>query len=521
MGQKKKRLCLFAGFDKNGEIADYVIYYLKALAEIADVYYWGEFEASETEKAKIKPYCKSVYCKSHGKYDFGSWQELMRKIGREKIEAYDEVILANDSCYGPLFDLSETFQEMDKRECDFWGLSSAYNKHLHLQSYFVVFKKKVIQSDVFYDFFEQIKPEANFCDVCAQYEDRLAYVLSKAGFKFCSYIKYGDLPNHPYKDAIAAIVNRRFPLLKIKFFLGDIRDQDGVADWQQVIEQYTNYPIKLIEEDLVRRGYSLDEIDQQVKNKKSETPNFYPNKFSLRNLTRKAGKIILSPVIVFLDAYLKSRLAPYFFKMGRMNRAYRQLQQEYGETKGNYKLRSSSSKCSLKMADKDVLSVHRFDLELPLTKETNVLLIGNITIHNLASLELYDPAVTYLNNNWSQDLGVKSVVTDNLCGFNFEYPTGEKVYFEFILVQPLKSGATDDAIYNFIENLKHQMIFESVLVMLVPQREYSRYRDILQSAGMCPANMERGLVSRGYSFQTYYDKIKGIRGYKALIYKIK
>ena len=149
--KKLRRLCLFAGFDKRGEIADYVIYYLKALSQIADVYYWGDFKTSSSEKAKIKPYCKEVYCVKHGKYDFGSWQELIEKIGREKIETYDELVLANDSCYGPLFELKDLFSNMDGRECDFWGLSSAYRSHIHLQSYFLVLKQSVIRSDVFYN----------------------------------------------------------------------------------------------------------------------------------------------------------------------------------------------------------------------------------------------------------------------------------------------------------------------------------------------------------------------------------
>ena len=37
-----KRLCLFAGYDKNCIIRDYVIYYIKELSALSDVYYMAD-----------------------------------------------------------------------------------------------------------------------------------------------------------------------------------------------------------------------------------------------------------------------------------------------------------------------------------------------------------------------------------------------------------------------------------------------------------------------------------------------
>lgn len=528
--KQKKRLCLFAGFDAQGEIADYVIYYLKALSQLADVYYWGDFTASDKELAKLKPFCEAAFCEKHGKYDFGSWQELIHKVGRETIEKYDEVILANDSCYGPLSDLSSLFEEMDARDCDFWGLSSAYNRHIHLQSYFIVLKQLVIESDVFYNFFEQIEPEANYTDVCLNYEDRFTYILSKSGFRPSSFITYNDLANHPYWDIVAAIKNCHFPFLKVKFFLGGIRDQGGVSDWRKVISENTDYPVELIEKDLVRRGFDLSAIDRAVREKHSETPDFYSSRPSLRRTIRKTGKIVLKPILHLTDAYIRSRTAQYFYRIDRINRSCHRLQQKYDHLRSridpdytvrNFQLKTANRPCDLKLDDRDATVIKRFDLELPLTSESNVLLLGNITAHNLASLELYDPQTIFLNNNWGSELKIQSEKTDNLCNFEFIDESGKQIYFDFILSQPLATEATDAMIQKFIANLKRQMIFESVLVMMVPNGDEKRYQQILQAEGLCPARSERGLVVRVDPFQVYYDKIESIKGYKALIYKIK
>lgn len=529
MENQKKRLCLFAGFDAKGEIAEYVVCYLKALARIADVYYWGDFDASKSEKAKIAPFCKAVYCEKHGKYDFGSWQELIQKIGRAKIAAYDEVILANDSCYGPLFDLKKLFAEMGKRDCDFWGLSAAYNNHVHLQSYFIVLKNQVLQSDVLYDFFAKVKPEANYCDVCEAYEDRFTYTLSKAGFKFCSYINYGDMANHPYVDIESAIKNRQFPFLKVKFFLGGIRDQAGVDDWRAMLTENTKYPAKLIEDDLARRGFDLAEIDQAVRNKKSEA--YAPSKIAImKRVIRKGLKIMLRPVLVATDIYFKRYTAPHAYRIHHLNRSYRQLQQQYDELRAQvdenfvpkeFKLIDKNKAYNLKLTGADASLIKRFDLELPLASDSEALLIGNIGTHNLDALELYNLQTVFLNNDWNTNPHIHSSQTKDLCNFNFVDELGKQVYFDFIFVQPLIKTASNHDLKHFIANLKRQMVFESVLVLYATKDLAPKYKQMLQDAGLHPASSEHGLVVRDNPFQVYYDKFKSVKGYEALIYKIK
>ena len=88
-------------------------------------------------------------------------------------------------------------------------------------------------------------------------------------------------------------------------------------------------------------------------------------------------------------------------------------------------------------------------------------------------------------------------------------------------MQPLEKDSSDKAVKEFIANLKEQMTFESVLALIVPNPEVEKYQQILQSEGLHPASSERGLVVRSDPYQAYCDKIGSIKGYKALIYKIK
>lgn len=73
------------------------------------------------------------------------------------MQTYDELILCNCSCYDPLYPLEQLFEQMEGKTCDYWGLSKhpsaeyavvpkgwAHRVPDHLQSHFMVFKKKVI-----------------------------------------------------------------------------------------------------------------------------------------------------------------------------------------------------------------------------------------------------------------------------------------------------------------------------------------------------------------------------------------
>ena len=63
-------------------------------------------------------------------HDPNSLQELLinstlsiYKIGWNKLNQYDELILANDSCFAPMFPLKDIFKKADKSNCDFWHLN--------------------------------------------------------------------------------------------------------------------------------------------------------------------------------------------------------------------------------------------------------------------------------------------------------------------------------------------------------------------------------------------------------------
>ena len=250
-----KRICLFAGYDNKNIIHDYVVYYLKELSTVADVYYMADNEISDDEKAKITPYVKEAYGFNHKKYDFGSWQELIKIIGWEKLSEYDELILANDSVFGPLYPIKELFDKIEKdRQWDVCGMieESSFRKengtkklYNFLQSYFLVIRNKVIKDKNFQCFMEQITIHKDKGDVVYYGEISLSQLFIDKGFT-CKKIISGR--KDPFKMWKSLIKHDKFYFIKkSKFVEKSYYNQiESVYNYKAFLKKYCKYDVNLI-----------------------------------------------------------------------------------------------------------------------------------------------------------------------------------------------------------------------------------------------------------------------------------
>ena len=225
-----KRLAIFASFNKDGLIADYVIYYLQGLKKVVDgIIFVTDNPILPLELEKIKDLVIYAQCERHEEYDFGSYKRgYLWAQEKGLLDDADELVLCNDSCYGPVYPFEHMFEEMRKRKCDFWGVISNTDFKFHLQSYFYVFNKAIIKSEVVLKFLKKVKKEKSFWDVVYKYEFELTDCLLQQGFKCDAF-----LPNNTpeIKSAICRsghcnktvfpltlIKNYSIPLIKVKCF---------------------------------------------------------------------------------------------------------------------------------------------------------------------------------------------------------------------------------------------------------------------------------------------------------------
>jgi rhamnosyltransferase len=216
-------------WDKDNLIDDYVIEYIKGLKEISnDIVFVSNCRISDSEKNKISSLCSNILTRDNKGLDFGAWQYALNILGKKELLRYDEVIIANDSCYAPIFPFEKMFSEMKSKECDFWGVTEndatrykGKDIPMHLQSYFLVFRKRLFSSEVFWDFFNSIDINASRIDIILKYETTLTQTFNNAGYKseaFLSSNMYKSLEKDYSMFEWKLLLNQGNPLLKKKVF---------------------------------------------------------------------------------------------------------------------------------------------------------------------------------------------------------------------------------------------------------------------------------------------------------------
>lgn len=191
------KIAIFSHYDKYGNIQDFVTYFLQELSKFTDIIFVSDSDVKESELKKIQPYIYHSIIGRHGEYDFGSYKRgFLYALQNNLLNDYNELFFINDSCYAPLFPLSELFKKMESSNCDFWGITSNSNtyfsKERHIQSYFIAFKKNVFLSSLFIDFINSICKETNKHLIVSKYECGLTKYLSDNGFLWEVYSKYSQ-----------------------------------------------------------------------------------------------------------------------------------------------------------------------------------------------------------------------------------------------------------------------------------------------------------------------------------------
>ncbi|MGV8931101.1 MAG: CDP-glycerol glycerophosphotransferase family protein [Luteimonas sp.] len=282
-GQRITRVCLFAGYDPDGLIDDYVVDYLRELSLHADVYYLADCPMQPGQLARIADFTVGAWAFRHGEYDFGSFSRLARDlVGWELIEQYDELILANDSCY-LLRPLDQMFERMDASACDWWGLQMtkknflgddpdhlhislemvrdsmlpetelSYVNSLHVSSYFVVYRKPIIDDTQFRRRLDGVTVQSSKSNIITKYEIGLSRYLISQNYRLDTFI--ADL--HPYHPVYTLnhfkLIEQGFPLFKRLLLSNNPLDAPGLADWKQMLlERVPDAPVEMMERNLLR-----------------------------------------------------------------------------------------------------------------------------------------------------------------------------------------------------------------------------------------------------------------------------
>ena len=277
-----KRLGIFLIYDKQGIVDNYIDYLLDHMRETySDLAIVCNCDLEPSSLARLNSFSKEVYCRENKGYDAGGFKDaICTLIGWERIRSYDELLLFNDSFFGPFFSLDEIFKKMENKPYDFWCMTKSMgniNVGSVAQSYFLVIRKKMLNSNDFYEYWEKLPYYSTFKEVVLEYEMKFAQYFSDRGYSWDSYIdaeKYDCIEDRKYRLSLYHTVSNELireqgvPFLKRKLFdldpfsvdYGlDKQTKENFLDALNYIKNDSDYDMKYIWKNVLRT-YSLRNI---------------------------------------------------------------------------------------------------------------------------------------------------------------------------------------------------------------------------------------------------------------------
>lgn len=247
---KKENLCIFVNFDKKSKLHKYVINYLIDLRENFDIIFVSTSEQlGEDHKAieKLKSITKKIIIRENEGYDFGSWRLGLESI-KDEIHNYENLLLCNDSVYGPIYKTNEMLDFFKKSDLDIMGATSSFEVQYHIQSFFVLYNRKTFLSKTFERLWNSIRHHKDKWEIVNNYEIGFSQTFINLGYKvgaYCSAENYPlvNIAHVFWKDLIK---KNRFPFIKIELLRDNPTGVD-ISDWREVIKKNSNYDINLID----------------------------------------------------------------------------------------------------------------------------------------------------------------------------------------------------------------------------------------------------------------------------------
>lgn len=336
-----KRLAVYVFWEKKGIVRDYVTTYLKGLSEVAEKIYVvvnGEIQPEGKQRLETQTGAIVLQRPNEG-VDFWAYKTALDYEG-DAIQAYQEVILCNCSCYGPIYPFSEMFNEMGKRDVDFWGITewpinAGGYEGTWILSYFMVFRPSLFLTEEWKYYWENLCPVHSREECIDKHETKFTAYFAEKGFIYGVYC--ANLPGYIDMTIEAPdilIAEQNCPILKRKVFCteynrfltihrGDASkralkyiSENRLFDTDQIIDDMLETQHLALLHDCLQQKYIIPEyeISEESRSHENVVICVYIQHISelhnylkyIRNLSEDYKKLIIAPQ-EYKEAILKKK----------------------------------------------------------------------------------------------------------------------------------------------------------------------------------------------------------------------
>jgi lipopolysaccharide biosynthesis protein len=289
------KIAVFVHFDPLGALRDHVLAYVTALhrAGYAIAFVTNSGRLRPEARAALEPLCAAILVRRNIGYDFGAMREGILRLGLPRPDT-EQVLIANDSVYGPLRPLEETLARIDFSVADVWGCTESWQRRYHLQSYFLAFGPRALRHPAWLNFWNSVRPVQSKDWIIRTYEVGLTQQFLRAGLTCRAMWPYAELvklvdpdwlaisddeaaqggdpivlmrkyharhirdaavlrrPLNPTSDLWRQLLLSGYPFLKRELLRSNPTNVNDVTDWRDVVRNEAGLDPTMIERDLQR-----------------------------------------------------------------------------------------------------------------------------------------------------------------------------------------------------------------------------------------------------------------------------
>jgi lipopolysaccharide biosynthesis protein len=254
-----RRLCIFSFFDPDGVADDYILYLLAELRRhVEKILFYANGSLADSSREALRGLVSDIVVRPNTGFDVLAYKAGLQRIDFDANVAYDEVLLVNHTCYGPIYPFAELFTEMERRTCDFWGVTAhramtpnpftgTGRLPYHLNANFIAVRSHMLHSEPFRAYWDAIVGGANYEQAILEHEARFTDHFVQLGYTCETYLDGNKYDTHyPALLEVDQTLADRNPLMKRRALFNDPR----------YLEQHaTNVPRAL---DIIRKTSHYD-----------------------------------------------------------------------------------------------------------------------------------------------------------------------------------------------------------------------------------------------------------------------
>lgn len=195
-----RRVAVFSHYDRRGVVHDHVLHYVQRLrdAGFAVIFVTNAPDLRPASLAALLPGVALVLRRDNVGLDFAGYRDGLAHVPDPA--RLDWLLFANDSVYGPFFDLGPVVDRAAADGADMFGITDNWDRAYHVQSYFVLFSGRAAATDAFRGFWRNVRNHRRKRCVVRRCEIGLTRAMVRAGLR-CGVLA-------PYQSLVADVADR-------------------------------------------------------------------------------------------------------------------------------------------------------------------------------------------------------------------------------------------------------------------------------------------------------------------------